>query len=162
MAHDLYDKRDVALKIMSLGDWGENEYRMQNEILQNVHDTSHLVMYLGTFLIPGSGHRVLVFPLMGPCIVPIEIEKMPMASRMFAARQLLEALESLHKEELCTVGSRPTIFIFRSNEQFIDLNERNCMWGMRPLHHLNRNAKYEALGRPLKLAIPYVELCKKG
>lgn len=97
MANDLHDKRDVALKVMSLGDWGENEYRMQNEILQNVQDTSHLVMYLGTFLIPGNEHRVLVFPLMGPCISPIELKKIPMASRMSAARQLLETLEHLHQ-----------------------------------------------------------------
>lgn len=36
------------------------------------------------------------------------------------------------------------------------------MWGMAPLHNLKRNAKYEALGRPLKQTIPYVDLCKKG
>lgn len=29
MAHDLQHRREVALKVMSLGDWGENEYRMQ-------------------------------------------------------------------------------------------------------------------------------------
>ncbi|KAJ6138827.1 hypothetical protein N7471_005313 [Penicillium samsonianum] len=146
MAHDLHDKRDVALKVMSLGDWGENEYRMQNEILQNVQDTSHLVMYLGTFLIPGNEHRVLVFPLMGQCISPIELKKIPMASRMSAARQLLETFEHLH-----TAG-----IVHR------DLNERNCMWGMAPLHNLNRSAKYEAVGRPLKQTIPFVDLWKKG
>lgn len=36
------------------------------------------------------------------------------------------------------------------------------MWGMAPLHNLKRNAKYEALGRPLKQSIPYVDICKKG
>ncbi|KAJ5209341.1 hypothetical protein N7449_003720 [Penicillium cf. viridicatum] len=62
MAHDLQHRRDAALKVMSFGDWGENEYRMQEEILQNVQDTSHLLTYLGTFLLPGNQHRVLVFP----------------------------------------------------------------------------------------------------
>lgn len=97
MVHDLHNRRDVALKVMSLGDWGENEYRMQDEILKNVQDTSRLVTYIRTFLLPGNQHRVLVFPLMGPCIYPIELEKVPMASRMSAARQLLEGLENLHK-----------------------------------------------------------------
>lgn len=49
MAHDLQHKRDVALKVMSSGDWGENETHMQDEILQTVQDTSHLVAYLATF-----------------------------------------------------------------------------------------------------------------
>lgn len=34
---------------------------------------------------------------MGPCVHPVELEKVPMASRMSAARQLLEGLENLHK-----------------------------------------------------------------
>ena len=36
------------------------------------------------------------------------------------------------------------------------------MWGMVPLHSLNRSAKYEALVRPLKQIIPFVDLWKKG
>lgn len=55
MAHDLQDSRDVALKVMSLGEWGENEARMQGEIRQNVQDTAHLVTSLTTFLLPGNG-----------------------------------------------------------------------------------------------------------
>ncbi|OQE03595.1 hypothetical protein PENSOL_c001G08130 [Penicillium solitum] len=97
MAHDLQHRRDVALEAMSLGDWGANEYRMQEEILKNVQDTSRLVTYLGTFLLPGNQPSVLVFPLIGPCINPVELEKVPMNSRMSAARQLLEGLKNLHK-----------------------------------------------------------------
>ncbi|KAJ5795896.1 kinase domain-containing protein [Penicillium psychrosexuale] len=148
MAYDIQDKTDVALKVMCLGDWGENEYRIQDEISQNVEDTSHLVMYLGTFLLPGNEprHRALVYPLMGPCIDFILLRKIPMASRMSAARQLLEALEQLHKAEIV----------------HCDLNERNCMWGMVSLRGLDRSAKYETLGRPLKQTIPFVDLWKKG
>jgi serine/threonine protein kinase len=36
------------------------------------------------------------------------------------------------------------------------------MWGMLPLRNLNRSAKYEALGGPLKQTIPFVDLWKKG
>ncbi|KAF4250103.1 hypothetical protein CNMCM8980_001962 [Aspergillus fumigatiaffinis] len=115
MAHDLHDKKDVALKVMSLGEWEE----------------------------PKSSSSV---PLMGPCLYHVILRNMSMATRMPAARQLLEALESLHKAGI----------VHR------DLNERNCMWGMVPLHNLDRSAKYEALGRPLKRIIPYVELWKQG
>jgi hypothetical protein len=99
MAHDLQDKRDVALKVMCSGEWGEKETRMQDEIIQNVQDTSHLVTYLATFLLPGTKchHRVLVFPLMGPCLCLAILRNMSMTTRMSAAQQLLQALENLHK-----------------------------------------------------------------
>lgn len=55
---------------MASGDLGEHESYMQDEILQSVQDTSHLVVSLATFLFPGNNeynsHRVLVLPLMGP------------------------------------------------------------------------------------------------
>jgi hypothetical protein len=107
MAHDLQNKKDVALKIMSSRE--ESETRMQNEILQNVLDTSHLVTYLDTFLLPGKKHhhRVLVFPLMGPCLEPIILRDMPMRSRIFAVKQLLEALENLHKARIVHRGQAP-------------------------------------------------------
>lgn len=36
------------------------------------------------------------------------------------------------------------------------------MWGVAPLNNLTRSAKYQALGRPLKLGIPWVDLWKRG
>lgn len=77
---------------------------MHEKIIQDVQDTSHLVTLLDTFLLPRPAgdnrqHRVLVFPFMGPCLCSLVLKKMsiPMATRMYAARQLLEALENLHK-----------------------------------------------------------------
>ncbi|KAH8429770.1 uncharacterized protein LDX57_007442 [Aspergillus melleus] len=148
MAHDLRDNRDVALKIMLAGDSGDDEIRIQDEIVHNVRDVSHLITYLDTFLLPGDGcqHRAQVFPLVGPYICYTTVIELSMASRMSAARQLLEALENLHEAGI----------VHR------DLNERNCMWGMTPLHTLSRTAKYEVLGRPLKESIPFVNLWKQG
>lgn len=105
MTHDLRGERDVALKVMSLRrKFEENELHVQNEILRKVQDTSRLVTYSATFLLSrdeGSEgkHRVLVYPLMGPCLEPttLRLRKMPMATLMSAAKQLLQALESLHK-----------------------------------------------------------------
>ena len=36
MAHDLQDRRDVAVKVMSSGEWGENETHMQHELVQKL------------------------------------------------------------------------------------------------------------------------------
>lgn len=97
MAYDLQDKRQVALKVISLGEWGDSEILMQDKIIRDVQDTSHLVTYSATFLVPGNEcqHRVIVFPLMGPCLDFVLLGKLSMATRMFAVWQLLEALESL-------------------------------------------------------------------
>ena len=113
MAHDLRDKRDVALKIMASGEFGEHELYMQNEIRQDVKDTSHLIIYLGTFLLHGDecDHRVLVFPLQGECLVSLNVEKKAMYTRMSSAKQLLEALESLHKAGIVHRGKYSLAFL---------------------------------------------------
>ncbi|KAJ5563949.1 hypothetical protein N7513_000191 [Penicillium frequentans] len=152
MAHDIEGKRDVALKVLSSGEWGENELRIQDEILKNVKDTTHIATYLSTFLLPTNieshRHRVLVFPLLCPCVDLASQDDIPLASRMSAALQLLEALESLHEAGI----------------MHRDLSERNCMWGMSSVHHLDRSAKYEVLGQPLKERIPsaWVDLWKEA
>lgn len=58
-----------------------------------------LVTCLATFSLRGNecDHRVLVFPLLGQCLYDLEVRKKSMSTRMSAARQLLEALKSLHK-----------------------------------------------------------------
>jgi serine/threonine protein kinase len=173
MAHDLQDRRDVAVKIMSSGEWGENETRMQHELVQNLQDKSHLVISLASFMLPrdddGNSHRVLVFPLMGPCVRPPILKKIPMATRMSAARQLLEALENLHNagivhrgEHYLHAGTLWYLVNLALNPYCIDINEANCMWGMSPLCNLDRSVRYKELGRPLKRAIPFVDLWKKG
>jgi hypothetical protein len=99
MAYDLQDETDVALKVMCSGESGESEINIHDEITRNVQDPSHLVTYLATFLLPGneSDHRVLVLPLRGPSMDFYYRDRIPLASRMSAAKQLLMALESLHK-----------------------------------------------------------------
>jgi serine/threonine protein kinase len=113
MALDLRDKKNVALKVMMTpGEWGENEIRIYDEIIKSVHDTSHLVIYTATFFLPrdnGTRRRVLVYPLMGPCIDLPTLEKIPMATRMSGARQLLESIASLHQAGIVHRGKQ-TIF----------------------------------------------------
>lgn len=109
MAHDFQEKRDVALKVICLGDWAETEVCMHDKISQDVQDTSHLVTLLGTFLLPRPAgdnrhHRVSVFHLMGPCLSSLVIGKMsiPMATRMSAARQLPRGLGEFTQGWNCT------------------------------------------------------------
>lgn len=99
MAHDLKNRRDVALKIMAAGTSGEYEYNILKEIKRAVKDTSHLVTCLSTFFLRGKDydHRVLVFPLRGPSLDSLVGRKISIATRMSAARQLLEGLASLHE-----------------------------------------------------------------
>lgn len=99
MAHDLKNKKDVALKIMATEAWGEHDYSIQEEIKRAVKDTSHLVIHTATFFLRGKdcNHRVLVFPLRGPTLGSPVGRRTPMRSRMSAAKQLLEALANLHE-----------------------------------------------------------------
>ncbi|KAL4886033.1 kinase-like domain-containing protein [Aspergillus karnatakaensis] len=149
MAHDLQDKKDVAVQFLRSGEGSEREIRKHDQIRHLVQDQSHLVTYINTFEIvapQGHRHRILVLPLKGPCMTFKAMQGMPVASRMFAAKQLLMALEALHKADI----------VHR------DLNDGNCMWGMAPTHDLSREAKYEALGRPRKTPIRFVNLPKRG
>ena len=108
MAHDSQERMDVALKIMSPGEAGEDEYQKQSEILRTVSDSSHLVTYRGTFLLPGNGgdrHRVLVLPLLSPSLGS-RAGQLPVATRLSAAKQLLVALKGLHEVGLVHRGMR--------------------------------------------------------
>jgi hypothetical protein len=109
MAYDLQDETDVALKVMCSGESGDSEISIHDEINRNVQDPSHLVTYLATFLLPGNEcvHRVLVLPLRGPSMDFYYRDRIPFASRMSAAKQLLMALESLHKAGIVHRGEWP-------------------------------------------------------
>ncbi|KAL4800129.1 kinase-like domain-containing protein [Aspergillus venezuelensis] len=124
---------------MTANGWADNEVRMQDVIRQSVSDQSHLVIYLDKFTLQGEKediqHPVLVMPLMGPCLDRYTVKKLPMNSRMSAAKQLLETLNNLHKAGI----------VHR------DLNERNCM-----------TAEFTLFGRPSKMIIPEHNVWRKG
>ncbi|RKK76562.1 hypothetical protein BFJ71_g16905 [Fusarium oxysporum] len=141
MADDMLDNREVALKIMVPGDSGEHEYHMHDHIANAVSDTSRLLIYHDTFLVPGSlgNHRVLVLPLQGPNVRDHVREK-PIAARMSAARQLLQGLEALHKGGIVRR----------------DLNSANVMFGLCPLDSHDTTTTYKYIGRPRRMMLPSI------
>lgn len=97
MAYDMLAKKDVALKIMTPEESNEHEYKMQTEIARSIHHNSHLILYENTFLLRGLSvdHRVLVLPLQSPNLRD-HLRQKPVAVRMSAAKQLLQAISHLH------------------------------------------------------------------
>jgi serine/threonine protein kinase len=110
MAHDMSNDNDVALKIMTPGPSGEREYAAQDMIASTVHDTSRLLMYRETFLLeaPKTHHRVFVFPLLGPSL-RTHARSMSIAVRMASAKQMLQAIKSLHDGGVVHRGILPCI-----------------------------------------------------
>ncbi|KAG5748888.1 hypothetical protein H9Q72_007232 [Fusarium xylarioides] len=138
MAYDVLANKDVALKIMTPEESNEHEYKMQTEIARSIQDKSHLILYENTFMLPGphGDHRVLVLPLQGPNLRDYLRQK-PVAVRMSAAKQLLQAISHLHD---CGIVHR-------------DLSSANVMWSLRPMNNSSVVAKYEQIGRPKKVRL---------
>lgn len=115
MAYDIQEKRTVALKILVPGSAGDFEISMQEEIIRTVRDTSHLLIYQSSFSLPGHHckHQVLVFPVRGPNLGTCLRER-SVASRMSAARQLLQALECLHEAGIVHRGKGNVGFLLLS------------------------------------------------
>ncbi|EWY79671.1 CMGC protein kinase [Fusarium oxysporum NRRL 32931] len=159
MAHDMFSDEDVALKILTPGRSGEREFAAQNMIASAVQDTSRLLLYRTTFLLPGASHtyhRVLVFPLLGPSLHTYA-SNMPTASRRSSAEQLLQAIKALHDGG---VVHR----VQRRLPHDADINSANVIYGLAPFKSGTTIAtKYKYLGRPRKMPIPtYEPMWKDG
>ncbi|EEP76021.1 predicted protein [Uncinocarpus reesii 1704] len=141
LAEDLKRQRNVAVKVMVSDFYGEVEYQIQTALHQTVQDKSHLVLYEDVFLLssPETNHYVFVFPFLGPSAGSIVGGQLPIPTRMHAAKQLLQTIETLHKSG----------FVHR------DINSMNALWGSTLPENLSIADKYKILGRPLRKLIPY-------
>jgi serine/threonine protein kinase len=98
LAHDIYENKAVALKVVVPGERGGYEHAIQDVIKRNVRDISRLVVYEALFYHPGREgrhHPVFVFPVRGPSL-DTTCSRLPPKFRVPAARSLLLALKSLH------------------------------------------------------------------
>lgn len=105
-----------------------------------------------------------MYPLKGPSICALFLQKTPMAACMSAARRLLGTMAGLNKAGIMH-RAKSTFFHYVlqcTKRNAIDLNVRNYMWGMILIGRPSRSAKYELLGRPLKQKMPFFNLWKRG
>lgn len=107
MAQDMLENKDVALKILMLGNPDDRDYDMQGEIIGRAKDLTYLLVYHQTFMLPSphGQHRVFVHPLQGPSLRNHPPRKTSMATRMAFAAQLLKALRSLHEAGIVHSGT---------------------------------------------------------
>lgn len=118
LAHDLEAEQDVALKVLcSAGH--SMEYETHQHIARSVQDCSRLVLCQDQFVLSRMDdgveyrHTVLVLPLRGPSLFTFHIEtKRPLTCRMSAAKQLLQAVSSLHDAGLVHRGKSSRKYIF--------------------------------------------------
>lgn len=102
----------VALKIVNLAlGSAAKEYDTHSKIVKKVQDSSRLVMCQEHFLVRRMNratkheYDVLVLPLRGPNILTLQRDlKQPLPSHMAVAKQLLQAVASLHKANLVHRG----------------------------------------------------------
>lgn len=122
LAHDRKTANDVALKILSSAGFAAEECKTHLRVAQRVHDRTRIVLCQDHFVLSRTDsssthkHVVLVLPLRGPSLSTLlEDIKRPMTYRMSAAKQLLQAVLSIHSAGLVHRGKSPkqslTIFI---------------------------------------------------
>lgn len=108
LAHDREGGQDVALKILKSS---AEEYEVHLKVSQRVRDRSRLVLCQNTFQLSRMDddiehtYTVLVLPLRGPSLKTLQQgPQRPLAQRMSAAKQLLQAVRSLHDAGLVHRG----------------------------------------------------------
>lgn len=141
LAHDQQMEEDVALKILcSAGFTAEEEAHLR--VTQRVKDPTRLVLCKDAFNLHRTDgfvtykHNVLVLPLRGPSLSTILMDiKTTGSYRMSAAKQLLQAVASIHSAGL----------VHR------DIVLPNIVCGLSvDLGKMSSAEKYKLLGRPQK------------
>lgn len=161
LAHDEESGKDVALKISTSTEHAAKEYEVHQDILHKVQDRSRLILCQDKFLLNrvdcniNYKYTVLVLPLQGPSFLTLQREKetkRPLANRMSAAKQLLQAILSLHNAGLVHRGKAHQFPILYSLlNVLLDIVLPNIICGLNiDLGPMSIADKYKLLGRPRK------------
>lgn len=172
LAHDRRDGKDAALKILSSSENAAKEYEIHKAIKQRVQSRSRLVLFQDYFMLTWVDrskterkHYVLVLPLHGPSLLTLlHTRSKPLSERMSAAKQILQAVASIHSAGLAhrgkqTHGSTSCTLLTIS----LDIVLGNVVCGLKvDLGKKSVNERYQLLGRPRKAKALWEEDPKTG
>lgn len=161
LAYDRQTGEDVALKILCSTTYASQESETHLEIAKRIRDRTRVVLCQDSFVLSRMDgeteyrHTVLVLPLRGPSLESLLTQsKRPLADRMSAAKQLLQAVLSIHDAGLVHRGkllkySLPSIC--RLLSFVLDIVLPNIVCGLKmDLSKLSTAYKYKLLSRPRK------------
>lgn len=172
LAHDRRDGKDVALKILSSSENAAKEYNIHKAIKQRVQSRSRLVLFQDHFTLTWVDrskterkHHVLVLPLHGPSLLTLlYTNNKPLSERMSAAKQILQAVTSIHSAGLVHRGKQThdsTLHTLLTT--LLDIVLGNVVCGLKvDLGKKSVKERYQLLGRPRKAKALWEEDPKTG
>lgn len=170
LAYDRESGKDVALKVLASAalESAAKEFEIHLTLAQRLQDHSQLILCQNHFVLSRvdaedetkHDHHVLVLPLQGPNTMTLQQDlKEPLLSHMKVAKQLLQAIASLHKANFVHRGRQrfrlnPIVkdcVLLRLIERLSDIVLPNIVCGIdKDLGELSVTERYNILGRPRK------------
>lgn len=170
LAYDRESGKDVALKILASAALvsAAKEYEIHLTLSQRLQDHSRLILCQDHFVLSRvdaeddtkHDHHVLVLPLQGPNIMTLQQDlKGPLPSHKEVAKQLLQAIASLHKASFVHRGMQrfypnpicKDSVLNKLIERLSDIVLPNIVCGIdKDLGELSITERYNILGRPRK------------
>ncbi|KAI6772986.1 hypothetical protein HG530_003944 [Fusarium avenaceum] len=165
LCRDLVDARYVALKVMA-SDLNSDEVLDFSlaELDHSIPGSQYIAAPLGHFTIqgPNGTHQCLVLPPLGPRVSPdlwMRLEKDPgMALRKFA-HQTTQALDFLHKSQICHGGK---LILWVGNDANLcsttnipsqDFRPSNILVKLANMDHLSEHELLSQIGQPSEITV---------
>ncbi|KAM0227248.1 hypothetical protein ACHAP5_012214 [Fusarium lateritium] len=143
LCRDFVDARYIALKIMA-SDLNSDEVLdfTLSQLDQSVSGSQYIATPLNHFTIqgPNGTHQCLVLQPLGPCVSPrlwLRLEKDPATMLRRFALQTTQALDFLHKSQICHGDFRPS----------------NILVKLANIDHLSENELLSQIGQPSQIAV---------
>ncbi|KAF4987266.1 hypothetical protein FGRMN_10468 [Fusarium graminum] len=143
LCRDSVDACYVAVKVMA-SDLNSEEILdfSLSELDQSIPGGQFIATPLNQFSVKGPNgiHQCLVLPPLGPCVSPrlwMRLEKDPVIALRKYAYQTTQALEFLHKNQICHGDFRPA----------------NILLKLAKLDHLSEDQLFSQIGQPIRIQV---------